>query len=63
MQTITKKWQITQNQELKVNICFTTFNIYIYVYIYMYIYIYISAFKVNALTQINFNGTKFLTRD
>ncbi len=29
------------------------------VYIYIYIYIYISAVKVNALTQINFNGTNF----
>ncbi len=29
------------------------------VVIYIYIYIYISAVKVNALTQIHFNGTNF----
>ncbi len=28
-------------------------------FIYIYIYIYIRAVKVNALTQINFNGTNF----
>ncbi len=32
---------------------------YTHTHIYIYIYIYISAVKVNALTQIHFNGTNF----
>ncbi len=37
---------------------FTCICICIYIYIYT-VYIYIRAVKVNALTQINFNGTNF----
>ncbi len=38
---------------------YLSLSLSLYIYTYIYIYIYISAIKVNALTQINFNGTNF----